>query len=142
MSKPSSLHGKSARAAILAASTWTAVIQLWITTSLAYKAAGPGVLIDWMNIVLLALSLFGWVDLFWRDLLGKTIWPSFSPRLRHYVCVYLYSALALGFGVRAFTAAGEDWRSVLLVGSYYLLFSLAAMLEPYALMREDRKDQQ
>lgn len=139
LGKHRSLHGIAARAAILAASTWTAGLQLWGTRSLAYAAAGPSALIDAINVGVLALAALGWADLLWHDIRGRLIWPSFPVHHRHTVCVYLYAALALAFGVRAFLAAG-DAQAVLVVGTYYVVFAVVAMLEPLALLREQRKE--
>ncbi len=132
------LHAVSARWGILTASTWTAILQLSRPDSLAARAAGDGLVLDWINVGILALCALGWADLLWHDLRGRLIWPSFPQHARHHVCIGMYALLAAAFGVRAFLAAGSDVASVWLVGGYYICFAVGIMIEVRAL-REDAR---
>lgn len=134
-------HAIAARWSILAASTWTAVIQLWSPTSLAYRAAGDSFLIDAINAVLLVLCAVGWADIVWRDMRGRLLLPRLSPELRHAACVALYSALGVGFLARGFIASGHDITVVVTVGVYYVLAGIGALFEAKALVDEDRGDE-
>lgn len=133
------LHALSARGGALTASTWTAGLQLWSPSSIAFRAAGDGTLIDAVNVGLLVLCAIGWTDLIWHDLRGRLLLPSFNPYLRHRICVGLFSALAAGFGIRAFIASGRDLTTLLTVGGYYLIFAGWVWVEAKALVAEERK---
>jgi hypothetical protein len=111
--------------------------MLWQEHSLAYRAAGDGILIDAVNYVVLALVALGWIDLIFHDMLGKLLLPSVSNHVRHHVCVTLYSVLAMAFGVRAFIAAGDP-TLVWVVGGYYLLLAPGILIQAAAIACEDR----
>jgi hypothetical protein len=130
------LHALVARGLLLTVSTWTAVLQLWSTSSLAARAAGDSGLIDAMNMLVLALCAVGWLDVLVHDIGGRLLLPQFPMSWRHQVCVALYACIGLASGVRAFVAAGEQ-SLVMQVGTYYVLVSLFAMAEAGAIARED-----
>jgi hypothetical protein len=135
----STLHSISARALIVAASLWTAGLQLFSPTSLAYRAAGDSVLIDLVNCAVLALGGLAAADLIWRDILGLgLIWPSFDEHKRHHICVATYTALAGAFAMRAFISAGGETSTVLQVGTYYLLVAAGIAVEAAAIANEER----
>jgi hypothetical protein len=134
------LHSIAARSLIVVASLWTAGLQLFSPTSLAYRAAGNSVLIDIVNWAVLALSGVAAADLLWRDILGRgLIWPSFDEHKRHHICVATYTALAGAFAMRAFVAAGGDTSTVLQVGTYYLLVAAGIAVEAAAIANEERE---
>ena len=132
------LHGISARFLIVVASMWTAGLQLLSPSSLAYRAAGDGYVIDAINIVILVIAAVAAADVIWHDILRKgLVWPSFPAQKRHRICVMVYVALAGAFGIRAFIASG-DVHSALQVGSYYVLIAAGIALEAAALSDESR----
>lgn len=134
------LQGTIARGLIVIASLWTAGLQLFAPASLAYQAAGPGVVIDLVNIGVLALAGLALADLVWHDILGRgLVWPSFPHRQRHMICVWVYTQLAAAFGIRAFVAAGDP-STVIRVGAYYVLLSAFIAAEAYALADEQREE--
>jgi hypothetical protein len=130
------LHAVVARGLLLTVSTWTAVLQLWSSTSLAARAAGDSGLLDGMNLLVLALCTLGWIDVIVHDIGGRLLLPQLPWQWRHQVCVALYACIGLASGVRAFVAAG-DQSLVMQVGTYYVLVSLFAMVEAGAIARED-----
>lgn len=133
-------HGVAARAFAVVASVYTACLQLFSTTSLAYRAAGDSDIADAINIVVLLIAAVGAADLIWHDFMRRgLIWPSFPMRKRHQVCVAVYAALAGAFGVRAFIVAG-DASIALQAGTYYVLIAAAIALEAYALAKEERTE--
>jgi hypothetical protein len=133
------MHGIAARLLIVAASLWTAGLQLFSPSSLAFRAAGDSQVLDAINVVILGIAGLAAVDLLWHDLLRRgLIWPSFPERKRHHICVAVYSALAAAFGIRAFIAAGE-LSTALQVGSYYVLIAAGIAMEAAAIANEDRK---
>lgn len=135
-----SLQGTIARGLIVIASIWTSALQLFAPTSLAYQAAGSGVIIDFVNVIVLALAGLAALDLLWHDILRRgLVWPSFPHRQRHQICVWVYSLLAAAFGIRAFIAAGEP-STVIRVGMYYVLLSAFIAAEAYALADEQREE--
>ena len=132
------MHGAVARSLIVVASLWTAGLQLFSPTSLAYRAAGDGLMIDAINVVVLLLATLAGADVLWREVLRRgLIWPSFPDQTRHHICVFVYAALAWAFGIRAFIAAGDP-RTVLQVGGYYTLVSVIIAFEALALAKEKR----
>jgi hypothetical protein len=140
MSGTPSLHGTAARAVIVIASLWTAGLQLLSPASLAYRAAGDSFWIDAINIAVLGIAGLAAADVIWHDLLRRgLILPSFPAQKRHQVCVWVYSALAAAFAIRAFIAAG-DIHTVFQVGGYYVLIAAGIMLEAWALAHEKREE--
>jgi len=137
---PEQMHSTAARGAIVTASIYTALLQLFSATSLAYRAAGDSWLIDLMNVGVLAVAGVAAADLLWRDILHRgLIWPSFDPIRRHHICVSVFSALSAAFAVRAFVAAGEI-SSSLQVGAYYLLMCGWPATEAAAIAHEKREE--
>jgi hypothetical protein len=135
----STLHSISARALIVVASAYTSALQLFSTTSLAYRAAGDSVLIDAVNWVVLSLAGLAGADLIWRDILRRgMIFPKFDAHRRHHICVATYSMLASAFAVRAFIASGGDVGTVFQVGGYYLLMAAGIAVEAAAIAQEER----
>ena len=131
-------HATVARAMICVVSGWTAGLQLLSTSSLAYRAAGGSLVIDAINVIVLALVALAVSDICWHDILKRgLVLPSVPDRLRHQVCVWTYSAMAAAFSIRAFLAAGDP-SSVFQVGGYYVLVSLAIAYEAHALAHEER----
>ncbi len=134
------LHTIAARGCIITASVYTAVLQLFSASSLAYRAAGAGMLIDAINVVVLILAALALADLLWRDILRRgLILPRLDPQLRHQFCVWLYSALSAAFGIRAFLAMGEP-SAALQAGTYYVLFAAWIAVEAAAIANEQRSD--
>lgn len=134
------LHSTIARGVIVVASIWTASLQLFDTTSLAYRAAGASVVIDGVNVAVLCLAALAAADVLWHDVLRRgLLWPSFPPRERHRVCVWVHALLAAAFGIRAFVAAG-DMSTVIKVGAYYVLLAVFIAGEAYALSDEQREE--
>ena len=138
MTRDSPLHAVVARGLILTQATWTACLQLFSPTSVAYRAAGDGILIDYINVFVLLLCALGWADLLWHDLMGKLLWPSFPAKWRHQVCIWLYILLAGAYGIRAFVAAG-DQNFVIQVGLLYVIAAVWIMAEAVAIAMENRK---
>lgn len=130
-------HAMAARGAILTASTYTAALQLWASGSLAFQAAGDGIVIDCINILVLLVSLLGWADLIWHDVHGRLILPSFNKALRHQICISTYMLISGAFAIRAFLAVGNP-AIVLTVGLYYIAMSLVAAIEAAAIAGEQR----
>lgn len=126
------LHSLAARGVILTASAWTAGLQLWSTSSLAYRAGGGGEFIAAMNIIVLALCALGTVDVLLHDVGRRLLLPMISSYWRAQVCVGLYSALGLAAGARAFVAMG-DLAYMLPVGAYYVALSVWSMVEAAAI---------
>jgi hypothetical protein len=134
----SAMHGAVARALIVVASLWTAGLQLFSKTSLAYQAAGDGALIDVVNVGMVVVATIAGADVVWRDVLRLgLLWPSFPDQARHRICVFVYAALAWAFGIRAFIAAGDP-STVIQVGGYYTLVSVIIAFEALALAKEKR----
>jgi hypothetical protein len=139
MMKHSSMHAIAARMLIVVASMWTAALQLFSPTSLAYRAAGDGQIIDAINVIVLCVAAVAAADLIWHDLLQRgLILPKFPARRRHHVCVWVYSTLAAAFGVRAFVASG-DAATAAQVGLYYVLIAAGIAMEAVALANEKRE---
>jgi hypothetical protein len=135
------LHGTAARAIIVIASLWTAGLQLLAPGSLAYRAAGDGWLIDAINLAVLCIAGLAAADVLWHDILRRgLILPGFPAQTRHQVCVWVYSALAAAFAIRAFIATG-DTGTALQVGGYYVLIAAGILLEALALANEQREEQ-
>ena len=133
------LHSISARVLIVVASLWTACLQLFSPSSLAYRAAGDSWLIDAVNWAVLGLAGLAAADVIWRDILRRgLILPSINAHTRHHVCVAVYSALAWAFAMRAFIAAGDP-STVLQVGAYYVLIAAGIAAEAAAIASEERK---
>ena len=136
------LHAIAARILIMVVSFYTAYLQVAAPTSLAYRAAGDGWLIDAINVAVIGMAGFALADLIWRDILRKgLILPSVPGLLRHRVCVLLYSALASAFAIRAFVATGSDTSAVLHVGAYYLLVAAGIVVEAAAIAHEKRHEE-
>jgi hypothetical protein len=132
------IHATAARVLIIAASAWTAGLQLWAPSSLAYRAAGDSMLIDAMNWVVLALAGVAVADVVWCGILRRgLILPRIPTLTRHHLCVALYSALAGAFAVRAFIATGDP-RAALPVGAYYVLVAAGIAIEAAAIAHEQR----
>jgi hypothetical protein len=121
---------------ILTISTWTAALQLWVPTSVAARAAGESSVMDVMNMIALALCALGWLDILVHDIGGRLLLPRISMRLRHQVCVALYSALGLAYWVRSFVSS-EQATFTLQVGALYLIVGAFAMAAAAAIARED-----
>jgi hypothetical protein len=135
------MHSIAARLLIVVASVYTALLQLFSPTSLAYRAAGDGWLIDAVNVLVLCLSGIALADLIWRDVLNKgLILPGIRVSVRHQLCVATYSALASAFAVRAFVASSGEWSAVWQVGSYYLLIAAGIAVEAAAIANEERQE--
>ena len=133
------MHGVAARALIIVASLWTAGLQLFSPSSLAYRAAGDSWLIDAVHWAVLGITGLAAVDLLWKDVFRRgLVWPSFPAHARHHVCVATYSALAGAFAVRAFIAAGDS-AAVLQVGIYYVLIAAGIAVEAAAIASEERQ---
>ena len=134
------MHGLAARAAAVVATVYTALIQLFSPTSLAYRAAGESIWIDLINVGLLMIASVALADLVWRDILRLgLIFPSFPMRQRHQICVWVYAAMSAGFFIRAFIATGE--KSVALqAGSYYIFFGAVIAIESVALALKERQE--
>jgi hypothetical protein len=124
------------RGLILTISTWTAALQLWVPTSVAARAAGESSVMDVMNMIALALCALGWLDILVHDIGGRLLLPRISMRLRHQVCVALYSALGLAYWVRSFVSS-EQATFTLQVGALYLIVGAFAMAAAAAIARED-----
>ena len=136
------LHALAARALIISSSVWTAGLQLFSPTSLAYRAAGAGQIIDAVNMAVLVISAVALADVVWHDVLRRgLIWPSFPALHRHRICVWVYSSLAAAFGIRAFVATG-DTSAALQVGGYYVLLAGGIAIEAAALAHESRKSEE
>jgi hypothetical protein len=134
------LHSIAARVLIIASSVWTAALQLFSTTSLAYRAAGPGLTIDVVNVIVLCISALAVADVVWHDVLRRgLVWPSFPRKARHRICVWVYTSLAGAFAIRAFVATG-DTAAALPVGGYYVLLAVGIAVEAAALAHEQRDD--
>jgi hypothetical protein len=137
-----SLHAIAARVLIIVASVYTATLQLFSTSSLAYRAAGDSWLIDAINVLVLLLAGIALADVLWRDTLRRgLILPSIPGRIRHRLCVVVYMSLAAAFGVRAFIASGQDFGVVLQVATYYVLLSGGILIEAAAIAHEEREEQ-
>ena len=135
------LHSVAARLLIVVASLYTAALQLFSTSSLAYRAAGAGWLIDAINWGVLGLAGIAAADLVWRDFMRKgLILPSVPGHTRHQFCVGLYSALAGAFAIRAFIAFDGETSAVLQVGTYYVLISAGIAIEAAAIAHEERQE--
>ena len=135
------LHAIAARGAIITASVFTAALQLFSPSSLAYRAAGSGIIIDAVNVIVLALASVALADLVWRDILDKgLILPRLPTHWRHQFCVGLYSALAGAFAIRAFLATGGDLSAIVQAGAYYVLLSAWIATEAAAIAHEERKE--
>jgi hypothetical protein len=124
------------RGLILTISTWTAAFQLFVPSSIAARAAGDSIVMDAMNAVALALCALGWLDVVVHDIGGRLLLPQIPMRLRHQVCVLLYSSLGLVYWVRSFVAAGEA-EFTLPVGTLYLVVGGFALAAAAAIARED-----
>jgi hypothetical protein len=136
------LHAIAARVLIITASVYTASLQLFSTTSLAYRAAGNSWLIDTINVLVLLLAGIALADVLWRDMLNRgLILPSIPGHIRHRLCVTVYMSLAAAFGVRAFIASGNDLSAMLQVATYYVFLSGGILIEAAAIAHEDRKEQ-
>jgi hypothetical protein len=133
------VHATIARGIIATASLWTAVLQTFSTTSLAYKAAGESLVIDAVNVIVFFLALFAAADVVWSGILRRGyIWPSFPAKARNHICVATYTALSAAFGVRAFIASGEIFAA-LHIGLYYVMLAAFIAAEAYAIANENRK---
>ena len=130
------LYAVTARGLLLTISTWTAALQLWSPTSVAARAVGDSAVMDCMNFTVLALCALGWLDVLVHDIGGRLLLPGLSLRLRHQVCVALYSSLGLAYWVRSFVSA-EHSALTLQVGVLYLLVGAFAMVAALAIARED-----
>ena len=136
----SSLHAFAARLFIVVASMYTACLQLFSESSLAFRAAGDSWLIDAINWAVIGLAGLAGADLLWRDILRRgLIWPIFDAHLRHHICVATYSGLAGAFAVRAFLAVGSDKSAVAQVGIYYVLIAIGIAIEAAATAHEERQ---
>lgn len=124
------------RGLILTISTWTAALQLWSPTSIAARAAGDSIVMDAMNIIALGLCALGWLDVIVHDIGGRLLLPGLPMRLRHQVCVLLYSSLGLAYWVRSFVSA-EQTTFTLQVGVLYLVIGGFALAAAAAIARED-----
>ena len=132
------LHAFIARSFAVVASFYTAFLQLFSESSLAYRAAGDSVWPDAVNVAVIVIASVALADLVWRDILRRgLILPSLPARKRHQFCVMVYMALASAFGIRAFIVAG-DAAIALQVGSYYILVSALIAAEAYAIAKEER----
>lgn len=139
---PTPLHAISARVLIITASGYTAALQLFSTNSLAYRAAGDGLLIDLVNVLVLLLAGVALADVLWRDTLNRgLILPSIHGIIRHRICVGVYMSLAAAFAVRAFIASGSDIAAVAQVAAYYVLVSGGILIEAAAIAHEEREEQ-
>jgi len=133
------LHAIAARVLIVAASCYTAYLQLFSTGSLAFRAAGDGVVIDAINVAVFFLAMVALADLLWRDILRLgLILPMVPTHWRHQFCVGLYSALSAAFAIRAFVATGSDTPAVVSVGTYYTLMAAGIAVEAAAIAYEER----
>jgi hypothetical protein len=136
----SNLHSIAARVIIIASSVWTAGLQLFSSSSLAYRAAGPGVVIDLVNVAVLCISALALADVVWHDTMRRgLLWPSFPCRLRHRICIWVYTSLAAAFAVRAFVATGDP-AAAFQVGGYYVLISAGIIIEAAAIAHEHRQE--
>lgn len=135
------LYEAAARLLALTMAGWTAALVLFSPASLASTVAGDGAVAHIINGGILALCGLGWVDILWRDIGGRLIWPSFPAQLRHRICVMTYALLAGMTGLRAFVAAGSDRADVALVGSYYLICAVGIGLVAIAIALEPRHAQ-
>ena len=140
MTMNSALHAFAARLLIVVASMYTAFLQLFSESSLAYRAAGDHWLIDTINWIVVGLAGLAGADLLWRDILRRgLIWPSFDAHKRHHICVAVYSGLAGAFSIRAFLAAGSDKSAIIQVSLYYVLFAIGIIIEAAATAHEERE---
>lgn len=131
------LQGIAMRGPVLAASTYTPIVQLFFPSSLARVASGDGDVISLINWAVLCLALLGWADLVIHDIFGKLLFPRISVRIRHQFCVYFYCVLAGAFGIRAFLAAGT-LETTFVVGTYYIFFAAFLLLNAYLIALEER----
>lgn len=124
------------RGLLLTISTWSAALQLFEPTSVAARAVGDSSLIDIMNAIALGLCALGWADVLAHDIGGRLLLPGLPMRIRHQVCVALYSALGLAYWVRSFVTA-EHSALTLQVGAFYLVVGTFALAAAWAIARED-----
>jgi hypothetical protein len=124
------------RGLLLTISTWSAALQLFEPTSVAARAAGNSPLMDIMNAIALGLCALGWADVLAHDIGGRLLLPGLPMRIRHQVCVALYSALGLAYWVRSFVTA-EHSALTLQVGAFYLVVGSFALAAAWAIAQED-----
>lgn len=135
------MYSTAAKFLALTACTFTSLIALFVPVNvlavLTYTNRTFGIV---TNAALFALSLIGWIDLIWRDLLQRgLIVPMIPTRLRHHLCVLYYAVLASVFGVRAFVAAGALPSASVLMGAYYLSIGVGVAMIAVALAQEHRE---
>jgi len=131
-----SLWPAISRGLLLTISTWSASLQLFEPTSVAARAVGDISLIDVMNVIALGLCALGWADVLAHDIGGRMLLPGLPMRIRHQVCVALYSALGLAYWIRSFVT-NEHSALTLQVGAFYLVVGAFALAAAWAIARED-----
>jgi hypothetical protein len=98
------LYAFAARYASLTVSTWGALLGLFVPASLIFRVHDAYTLIDYVNVVALAVSLLGWADVVWHDIHGKLILPSINIHTRHRVCVLVYALLGAVWLLKSFSS--------------------------------------
>lgn len=131
-------HSTAARWLALTCAIWSALLAMFSDGSVAARAAGESGIATLLNVVLLALSALGWVDMLWHDISGRLIWPSLNAGIRHRICVSVYATIAGIFGVRAFAVAGLDVLDRVLITGYYLAIAIGIGTVAVALALEER----
>lgn len=100
------LFSVAARFAALTVSAWGALLGIFVQASLTAKLHdqfdGP---MDALNLAVLLVAALGYADLLWHDIRGRLIWPTFDPRKRHKVCVFVYSIFGGTWLLKAFVSA-------------------------------------
>lgn len=135
------MYSTAAKFLALTACTFTSLIALFVPVNvlsvLMYTNRTFGIV---TNAALFALSLIGWIDLIWHDILKRGfIVPRLDKHMRHHLCVGYYSSLSGIFAVRAFVAAGATPSASVLMGSYYLSIAVGIAIIAVALAQEHRE---
>jgi hypothetical protein len=129
----------AARAATLSVSTWGAFLGLFVQPSLVSRVHGEYLAIDVLNVVILLGAGLGWVDFVWHDLCGKLLAPKMDARLRHVVCVLLYSFFGASWLVKAFSSLASPVPGSLALALFALTMSLICGSTALAIALEKKR---
>lgn len=134
-------HVTSAKGLVLTSVSCTSALVLWSPGSLtALSSDSSGQFADVMAGLLLVLAAIGWADIIYTDLLGRSIWPTLQPRLRHQFCMLIYSVFAAMYAVLAFVAMDPRVPSSWILIANYLLVSLFSAVLTVAIGQETRHE--
>lgn len=94
-----------------------------------------------VSLVMLALSLVGWADIFYTDTTGRLILPSLDTGVRHRLCTALYSSISGLYLVLAFTAVDLSIHTSWILFCYYVGNGAFGAVFSVSVAAEDRGKQ-